>query len=122
MENKIYFKEFNSLGVSDTNDSNCIFHMSTFLSDSKTKRRHGHTSKRDFDCIVKNIELMKTQEISTIRPFRMDLLISINGGIEKQEYIEYLKNINGSIIGNNIHVKVFQRANVGFQWGGFHDV
>ena len=115
MASKLYYKEFNSLGVADTKRSNCVIHISSFLSENKTKRRQRHVSKRDFDCIVENIKLISKQKTSDINPFRMDLIISINGGIEKAEYIDYLTKINGTVIGNNVHVKVFQRANVGFQ-------
>ena len=113
-------RSFNSLGVPVVDYSDCVCHLSVFLCNNGA-RREGNAFL-DFLCIKKNIELLKTQKISAKDGFKMMLVISINGDIQEEEYIKFFKEINNNIIGNNIHVIVFQRPNIGFQWGGFHDV
>jgi len=105
--------KFNSLDYPIIDKSNCVFHMSTFLSSTGYRRRgNGY---RDFNCIKENIKRFSTQSISSLKDFRLDLIISVNGDITENEFIEYYKDIDGSVVGNNVNIKIFQRHNVGFQ-------
>lgn len=119
LDNTSRFREFDPLHAPKIRRTNCVFHLCSFLQEGP--RREGD-SKRDFICLQKFIEIIKTQRISTDPDFRLDLIISINGHIENQEYIDYLKSINGSIINWKVHITVFQRQNVGWQWGSLHDI
>lgn len=102
-----------------------VLHLSTFLQDNAKRRdKNGYndivSSSRDFYHVQKEIEIFRT-----FRPSSNDvdiyLLISINGGITNDEYINFLRNIDG-LHENNTHFIVFQRPNFGYQWGGFYDV
>jgi len=117
------FRVFDPLHIPKINKTDCVLHISSFLQESKEKsdRREGD-SPRDFNCIKSLIGEISNQRISNREGFRLDAVISINGHVENQEYIDYLKSINGTVIGNNVHITIFQRPNVGWQWGGFHDV
>jgi len=105
--------EFNTLDYPTIDKSTCVFHMSTFL--SSTGYRRVGSGYRDFNCIKENIERFSTQHISSLDNFRLDLIISVNGDITEDEFIQYYKDIDGTVVGNNVNIKIFQRDNIGFQ-------
>ena len=52
----------------------------------------------------------------------MDLIISINGDIDKANYIKYFQDIHKKWLSDKVFCKVFQRPNYGYHWAGLHDV
>jgi len=94
-----------------------VFHLPVCF--DNIDRRQG--VDRDFRCLKFQIENFKQVNPSNNPNFKMLLCISVNGGISSYSYVEYLNSI-GNRLTNNIDIIVFQRPNVGWQWGGLHDV
>jgi hypothetical protein len=80
----------------------------------------GNKSKRDsdIDCLEKNLIMF-----DQMSGFDADLVVSVNGFIDNELIpdVKYLEHINNTHIGP-FYIKVFQRPNWGYQWGGFYDV
>lgn len=107
------FRVFDPLHIPNVEATDCILHISSYLEES---------SEREFNVLRENVGLLSSQVIFPEYDYRIDLILSINGHVEKPKYIKYLKSIDGSKINSGVYVTVFQRQNMGFQWGGFHDV
>ena len=79
--------------------------------------------EKDLKDLKQNISIYSTLSPSVRPEFRMELVISVNGYVTDAEPIEYLKSIDNTFVNNNrIHITVFQRPNVGWQWGALQDI
>jgi hypothetical protein len=116
---KVY-RQFDSLHIPTVGKTDCVYHISSYLEDKEGVSDRVNTS-REFEVFRLNIDHLLSQTISQLDGFRMDLIVSINGHISNPTYIEYLNSINGTNNGK-VFITVFQRPNVGYQWGGLHDV
>jgi len=118
------FREFDFLHVPKIEKTDCVLHISSFLQshciDKNNEINYEIMANKNFLCLKYTINSLLSKRASE-NDCRIDVVISVNGHIEEQEYIDYLKSINGKSNGC-YHITVFQRQNIGFQWGGFHDV
>ena len=103
-----------------TQTFDCVIHVSTFL-ETYGKRRQG-TVHAYFDAAQTTIETLCTLPFSR-NVQSVALIVSVNGLITEMPYIKYLQALvprkNQRV---QIYPVVFQRPNVGWQWGGFWDV
>ena len=116
----LYYRHIDPLPRHSTGWSDCVLHLSTFL--QTEGRRRIPDATRDFECLQKNVEQFATWRASQQPGFMMDLVISVNGTIDIQEHLDMLNRINGQMLNPTTRVTVFQRPNIGWQWGGFWDV
>lgn len=107
------FRVFDPLSIPTIEMTDCVLHICSYLEQD---------NNREFDVLQKNIDLLSSQTISVKPDYRVDLIISINGHIDNPDYIDYFRRIDGIKINSGVYVQIFQRQNIGFQWGGFHDV
>ncbi len=105
-----------------------VMNLTIFLeSDALRVAPNGYRTKQSWDKDLADLK-MNIAMYSEISPsddpdFHMELLISVNGYVSDDEPIEYLKSIDGTYINNKrIHITVFQRPNVGWQWGALQDI
>ncbi len=105
-----------------------VMNLTLFLqSDSLRVSPKGVRTKqnwqKDLADLKKNIDVYSNLSPSVDPNFVMELIISVNGFITDKEPIVYLKSIDNTFINNNrIHITVFQRPNVGWQWGALQDI
>ena len=128
------FREFDPLHVPKIERTFCVLHISSFLQSHNIEKwdvndkdseenwiKHVKSrAKTNFLCLKYTINDLLSKKASE-NDCRIDIIISVNGHIEEPEYIDYLRDINGKSNGC-YHITIFQRQNIGFQWGGFHDV
>jgi hypothetical protein len=98
----------------------CVIHVSTFLED-KGMRRAGN-AETYFRAARMLIEDLLTRPLSE-KSLRVDLVISVNGLVTNSTYIHYLEELH-SVHSSHVQIRpvVFQRPNVGWQWGGLWDI
>jgi len=115
--------------VSKNHVVDCVLHMSTCFEPRKTHVDFQHCVMAnrhlvELEHLRFNIDRFDLEEIknSTDPKFHGDLIISVNGFIHDQKVVDYLKSIDGKNLKSGLTVKIFQRPNVGYQWGGFYDV
>jgi len=121
LDDTIKFRVFDPLHIPKIKKSDCVFHYCVYLQRG-VDNRVSSTAGWHFKCIKENIKIFSKLPPTKRDNFRMDLVISINGHLEEKEYIDYFKKIDGTVINKCIYITVFQRQNIGYQWGGFHDV
>lgn len=97
---------------------NLVAHIPVCL--DNIQRRQGGVD-RDFRCLKFQINHFKKIIPSSNPNFKMILIISVNGGICSQEYVDYIKSVPKQLT-PQIETIVFQRPNVGWQWGALHDI
>jgi hypothetical protein len=95
-----------------------VCHIPVCLDNIK-RRQEG--ADRDFRCLQFQLENFKKIRPSDNPNFKMILIISVNGGIGQSSYITFLKSIPKQLT-PQIETLIFQRPNVGWQWGALHDV
>lgn len=107
----------------------CVLHMSVCFEPRRTHVLFQHCVMANRHVIELkylrfNIERFDLTEIknSDNPNWKGDLIISINGFIYNEEVVDYLRSIDGKTLRSGLTVKIFQRPNVGYQWGGFYDV
>ena len=100
---------------------NCAFHIPVHLEDS-TRDSDSRGMIEDFVVARRCIEKFREYSMTNLQSFKLDLVVSINGDITKPKFIEYFKSIDNQQLSDKVFCKVFQRPNIGYQWGGFHDM
>lgn len=115
--------------VNSSHISDCVLHMAVCFEPRKTHANFEHCvmngrNLAELDHLKFNIDRFNLTEIknSSNPNWQGDLIISINGFIHDGETLNYLRSIDGSDLKSGLKVKIFQRPNVGYQWGGFYDV
>lgn len=105
-----------------------VVNLTTFL-ESQAPRRGPNGTRlvsswdKDLDDIKYNIKVYDSLCPSDKKDFTMELVISVNGYVTDDVPINYLKSINDSYISDGrIHITVFQRPNIGWQWGALQDI
>jgi len=106
----------------------CIMNLTVFLENNALRRdKDGFVVRtnndRELYHVKKNIEVFDKLSPSTMDDFSMELLVTVNGNLTDERAINYLKSIDDKHISNNrIHIKVWQRPNIGWQWGSLWDI
>lgn len=117
-----FFRVFDPLKPVSGQAVHCAFHIPVHVED----RERDSDSKgmiEDFIVSRRAIELFREYTISNLKSFRLDLVVSVNGNITNKRFIDYFESINNKWLQpGKVLCKVFQRPNVGFQWGGYHDM
>lgn len=105
-----------------------VMNLTTFFESNSLRvapngTRSNNSWHKDLKDVKKNIEMYDKLVPSVKDDFLMELVISVNGSITDDEPFDYLKSIDDTYISNGkIHVTVFQRPNIGWQWGALQDV
>ena len=95
-------------------DPDLVIHIPVCLED--IKRREG-AGDRDIACLKYNIQNFLTLTPS-VNHLNIDFVICVNGFI----YYDYIDYLEGLLPTKDFNFRIFQRPNVGWQWGAFYDV
>ena len=76
---------------------------------------------REFEHLKQDIETFRILKPSKF-DIDIELIYAVNGFLTEDHMIKYLNDINDTYLQDKVHLTVFQRPNIGWQYGAAYDV
>ena len=119
-------REFDPLLYPKTNDIDCIVSYPIFLEENGKRRMDDGTKGlnnhiKELENLKKKVEWITNVPVSK-NDIKVEFIISICGYVIDDYCIDYLSSIDDEYLNKNVHCVVFQRPNIGWQWGSLEDI